>query len=460
MDHIPPTVSGARPVIGHGAEFFSAPERLIWRGYTEHGGLFSLSLPGVRSVVLLGAERNRFFYSETDKALSIRAAYPFFKRMFSPEFYVFAGVEEYHRQREIVVPRFQGRQLESYVAAMERETERFIDGLGTEGEFDLVDELGPLVMRIAARCFLGADFASRMDRDFFEEFRRFSGGMGFLLPGWLPLPRLVRSRRSRDRLRAVLGDMIRERRRNPVRPVDFLQTLAESRYSDGEPVPDLVLVNLVLLLTWAGHETTAGHISWAVADLLGSPDDLLRVRAESELAVAGGSIELADTKVLAHLDNCLHESERLHPVAYIQARKAAEDFEMDGYRVPKGTLVFSCPAVSHRLPDEHARPDSYWPDRYARGREGKQERQSLIGFGGGVHRCTGVHFAYLEMKVILARLFTRFDFDLLDGAPKPVRGMKTKWPESPCRVRYRARSRSGKALSSTDLPPIGLGQLA
>lgn len=93
-------------MIGHVAEFFAAPERLIWRGHREHGGLFSLSLPGVRSVVLLGNERNRFFYAETDKALSIQVAYPFFKRMFSPEFYVFAGVEEYHRQREIVVPRF------------------------------------------------------------------------------------------------------------------------------------------------------------------------------------------------------------------------------------------------------------------------------------------------------------------------------------------------------------------
>jgi sterol 14-demethylase len=383
--------------------------------------------------------------------LSISAAYPFFERMFAPEFYFFAGVEEYQRQREIIMPRFQARQLDGYLDVMEDEVARFIDTLGDEGEFDLTDALGPLVMRIAARCFLGPGFASKMDRDFFEEFRRFSGGMGFFLPGWLPLPRLIRSRRARDRLRVALGEMLAERRANPLDPPDFLQTLAESRYADGDPVPDLVLVNLVLLLTWAGHETTAGHLAWALADLIRSPADLQRVREESAYS---------DVKSLRHLDNCLRETERLHPVAFIQARQAIEASEMDGHTIDPGTLVFCCPAVSHRLPEQHARPDEYWPDRFVQGREGKQERQSLIGFGGGVHRCTGVHFAYLEMKVILGRLLARFDFDLLDGPPQPVPGMRTKWPTSPCRVRYRTKPRIANDLATIITPSARLSQAA
>ncbi|XXY46506.1 cytochrome P450 [Sorangium sp. So ce269] len=55
-----------------------------------------------------------------------------------------------------------------------------------------------------------------------------------------------------------------------------------------------------------------------------------------------------------------------------------------------------------------------------------------------MHRCLGVHFAYLEMKVILTLLLRRYDLELLD-APAPVRGAKAKWPRSPCRVRYRAK---------------------
>ena len=66
--------------------------------------------------------------------------------------------------------------------------------------------------------------------------------------------------------------------------------------------------------------------------------------------------------------------------------------------------------------------------------------RDLVGFGGGVHRCLGVHFAYLEMTVVLARLLQWFDLELQDTDPRPVAGPKTKWPASPCRVRYRRRA--------------------
>jgi sterol 14alpha-demethylase len=434
-ERLPPQVSGALPMLGHIVEFIRKPVELIERGHREAGGLFSLRLPGRTGVVLLGARHNRFFFSETDKRLSIRTAYPFFTRMFSPEFYFFAGMEEYKRQREVVLPRFQGRQLDGYVTAMAQETLAFEQRLGDTGAFNLTDELGPLVMRIAARCFLGPDFGSRMNHDFFREFRRFSAGMNPVMPEGVPRPAVIRSNRARDRLRTALGEMIRQRRDDPVDPPDFLQTLAEATYADGTPVPDAVLVNMILMLTWAGHETTAGHVSWALVDLLRHPEHLERVRAE----VDDEPVDLASLRRWEHLDDCLHETERLHPVAHVLARQAVETFELDGWVIPAGTMVIASPSVTHRLPEEHHRPEEFRPQRFSEGHEGKLERQSLIGFGGGLHRCLGVHFAHLEMKVILARLLQHYDFELIDTDPRPVPGMHTKWPNSPCRVGYRKR---------------------
>jgi sterol 14alpha-demethylase len=436
-DTLPPLVSRARPVTGHLGEFFLSPDNLFWRGYHECGKIFALSFFGQRAVVLLGSEYNRLFFSETERCLSIKSAYPFFTRMFSPDFYFFAGEAEYQRQRTLVLPRFESRRLAGYVEAMNLEVDAFIESLGAEGEFDLTDELGPLVMRIAARCFLGSDIASVLDRDFFEEFRRFSGGMGFFTPGWLPLPRLIRSKRARDRLRAALDAMIEQRRKHPRIPPDFLQTLAESSYADGAAVSNSTLANMVLMLTWAGHETTTGHLAWALLGLLGACDELERVRAECAGAIARGYIDFGTATRLDHLGNCLLETERLHPVAFILARTAVESFQLNDYLVPKGSFVFASPSVSHRLSAEYPRPDDYWPGRFAEGREGRAARLALIGFGGGVHRCTGVHFAYLEMRIILARLLTHFDFEPIDGVARPVRRFTTKWPESPCRVRYR-----------------------
>jgi transposase InsO family protein len=70
----------------------------------------------------------------------------------------------------------------------------------------------------------------------------------------------------------------------------------------------------------------------------------------------------------------------------------------------------------------------------------KNSRPNHPSICGKVHRCLGVHFAYLEMTVVLARLLQWFDLELQDTHPRPVAGPKTKWPASPWRVRYRRRA--------------------
>jgi sterol 14-demethylase len=432
-------VSGAKPVIGHLAEFYRSPEALFQRGRAEHGDVFTFALPGRKAVALLGPERSRLVFTATDRTLSVRPAYPFIVRMFAPDFFFVAPFDEYRRQRNIILPRFQGRQLDGYVTAMDSEAVALVETLGDAGEFVVTDHFAPLAARIATRCFLGKDLAEAVDRNFFAEFRTFSGGMASFPRGDWPLPKFLRAKRARDRLRVLLGDLIARRRREPLDPPDFLQTLAEAHYPDGEPVSDAVLINLILLLIVGGHETTAGHMSWALLDLLGNPDSLALAKAESLAVLAdGGFRDFASAKPLLHLDLCLLETERLHPVANLLVREAVAPLEFDGYTVPAGTVVFVSPAVSHRLPELWPAPDTHRPDRFA-GEEGKLARQSLIGFDGGTHRCIGLHFAHLEMKIVLARLLTHFDLELVDGPPQPVRGFRAKWPASPCRVRYRAR---------------------
>lgn len=436
----PPTVSGRIPVIGHALQFLRDPIPLLERGYQEHGSVFSLELGNKPAVVLLGPDNNRFFFTQTDKLLSIREGYPFFIKMFHERFYFFAEFEEYLEQRAIILPRFQGQQMNQYVSTMSHETAQLIDQLGDEGSFDLIPTLGPLVMNIAAHAFLGPEFRQRLGSDFFTDFRHFSGGMEPILPLWLPLPKLLKSQKAKKKLHRVLGGLIQERRAQPAEPVDFLQTLIEARFSDGTPIDEEMIINLILLLVWAGHETTAGHISWALIDLLEHPDYLQTV-TDGQDALIGDCQELTmdDVRGLPRIDWAVKETERLHPVAYILMRTAAEDLEIGGFQVSKGTQVFAAPSVSHRMPDVFSEPDRYVPERFSPDRSESRNQYSLIGFGGGVHRCTGVNFAYLEMKVALTLLLQHYEFSLLNTNPQPVSGARTKWPASPCWVRYQHR---------------------
>ncbi|HKN52117.1 MAG TPA: cytochrome P450 [Amycolatopsis sp.] len=432
---LPPAVSGAKPVLGHAVEFVRDVDGLVARGHAEHGKIFSVTLPGKPAIYLLGPEHGKFLFAETDKRLTLRTAYPFFRHMFAPDNYFLAEYDEYLRQREIILPRFQARQLDGYVRLIQAEADRMIDGLGDHGEFNLTDTFDRLVLRSISDCFLGPGTGDRLPGGLHKTFQAFAEAQDPFLPGWAPVPHMRRGRKARDQLRALVLGMLEERRRRPADPPDFLQALVEAKYSDGAEVPDRIRMNLVLTLLHAGRETTAGHISWAIVDLLRHPDELDKVRAEIDEVAGPG--EPLDTKLmhrLARMNRALLESERMHPITPGLVRRAVEEMEYAGYRIPKGSMVVSDPGRSHRLPDVYPEPDRYHPDRYL---DDDKARHTLIGFGGGLHRCIGARFAYLEIQVLLTRIFQRLELELVDLDPRPDPGFKVKWPEQPCRVRYR-----------------------
>jgi len=436
----PPFVKGL-PLIGNIHQFLSDPVALVRRGYQQYGRLFAIRLGNKPVAVMLGPEFNRFFFEQTDKLLSIREAYPFLPSMFDPNLYFLGPLDEYKAQRTVLLPAFQGPRMNGYLTAMVKEALDFTDTLGQEGEFDVVRTLGPLVMNVAARAFLGDQFRTRFGGQFYDLFRDFSGGIDLVLPGWLPLPKFRRSKRARATMHEMVTALISERRSAVNRPDDFLQVLIDARYPDGKPLPDNIIINLILLLVWAGHETTAGHISWGLLQMLQHPEYLSTVVAEQD-AVLGADPNLTMDKVrkLKRIEWALKESERTQPVASALLRAVKEPFDLGGYHIPAGWMTSASPAVTHSLPDLFRDPERWDPERFAAGRAEDKQAYSLIGFGGGTHRCLGLSFAYLEMKVVLTILLQRYELELLDRDILPVSGTQTKWPKSPARVRYRRRT--------------------
>lgn len=447
---IAPAMSGANPLVGHSLEYVKGPEACLRRGWQEHGDVFRCRLGTRWYTVVLGPKHNEFFFRETDKLLSIREAYPFFPRMFGKDFFFFAPYEEYLAQRAIIRPKFKSDAMRSYVAPMVEETDDLIERLGDEGQVDLIPVVGPLVMNTAAHAFLGRDFRRRLDDGFFDCFREFSGGMEMAWPLWLPLPRLRRSRKARRKLDRIFGDWIHHRRAHPADPPDFFQDLINATFADGRPLSDELTVNFILSLIWAGHETTAGQLAWTLIDLLQHPDYLAQVREEVDQVMGDrpmAEMTWADVGALAKMECAVKESERLHPVAHVAMRRAAEDIEMGGYHLPKGSFVLAAPCVSHRMPEVFPAPHAYRPSRFERGAGAAMEANRLIGFGGGIHRCIGVNFARVEMRIIAAMLVRHYDMELIDE-PRDAVGETTRWPAQPARVRYAVRSDVRQAVRS------------
>jgi sterol 14alpha-demethylase len=450
-----PQLEGGLPLLGHVTDFFRDPVAVLKKGYQDKGKLFSFRIMGRRMNVMLGPEHNKFFFEETDKLLSIRESMPFFLKMFSPDFYSFAEMDEYLRQRAVIMPRFKAAAMKQYVGIMAEESLNLVNRLGDEGEFDLIQTLGPVVMDIAAHSFMGREFHEKLGHEFFELFRDFSAGMEFVLPLWWPTPSQIKSQRAKKKLHAILQQWIDKRRAAPLDPPDFFQTMIESKYPDGSAISDELIRHMIMLLVWAGHETTAGQVSWALADIVQNRDYEAVLRAELSNVLGGSDgadMSWEQAIAMTKMDLALRETERLHPVAYILSRRANADIEREGYKIAKGDFVLLAPSVTHRMTETWIEPDRYNPERFNAEREDAQiESNSLVGFGGGMHRCAGVNFARMEMKVILAVLLQHYEFELMDEV-KPIAGAGTYWPAQPCRVRYKKRVRGdAKGVSVADL---------
>ncbi len=156
---------------------------------------------------------------------------------------------------------------------------------------------------------LGDDFRQRPGSRFFSDVRKFSGGMESVLPLWLPPPKLTRSQRAKRKLHEIPGQLTKERRRSPADPPDFLQTLIGSRSSDGRPIDGVVIINMILPLVWAGHETTAGHVSWGLIDLPRYPASLQPVLGErADIHGDGRGRLMTEVRRLRRIEGALKET--------------------------------------------------------------------------------------------------------------------------------------------------------
>lgn len=401
------------------------------RAYQQFGPVFAIRIGPVKAVVLIGPRHHEWFFREADRTLSVPEVYRFVVPMFGDVMVAATDTERRRRHVRLLQGAFQGGRLERYTEVMVAESDEWLGGLGDSGTLDLWDTIEPLVMRIAARALLGPEVRARVD-EFRPLLSDLAKGMDFVLPPNLPLPKFYRRDRARRRLTQMLRPLLDERRLVPGGRPDFLQTLVDDPdlAAEGEQVQ----VGMALCTLFTGYITTAAQACWTLVHLLQNPGYLALVLAELDGA-AGGAGDSSP-----YFDRAFKESVRLQPVMSHYARTTSVEYEVDGFRIPRGWLTILCPGVAHRLPEIFADPDRYDPDRFGPERaEDRRSPHALIGFSGGFYRCPGQAFGTSEIRVLLGGLLSRYELTLLDPDPQATFDMGVTRPRSPCRVGYRRR---------------------
>jgi len=422
-------------------EFHRDPTTVLERGRNQFGEIFSFLLGGKQVTVLTGPQANEAFFHATDDQLSAKEAYRFTIPIFGRGVAYDATPEVMSEQLGLLFPALRDQRLQAYARFMAEEAEAYCDAWGDAGEVDLLQVMNELTTFIASRCLIGHEFRQNLSTEFAHLYHDLEGGLNllaFFQPN-LPLPSFKRRDRARVRMAELISKIIAQRRATGTEGEDFLQTLMTARYRDGSALSDDAITGLLLTIIFAGQHTSAVLASWTGVLLLQHPQYLPPIlKEQKEIFGDAREMSLDRLRRLQRLECAIKEAERLRPPLVMLMRTILRDLEYREYRSPAGGLAMVSPAVSHRLPEIFKNPDKYDPDRFAPGREeDRKHSYTLIGFGGGRHRCIGLTFAQQQVKVIWSILLQRFKFELVQRDHMPNYSTFVVGPRRPCLVRYR-----------------------
>jgi cytochrome P450 len=215
-------------------------------------------------------------------------------------------------------------------------------------------------------------------------------------PPWRRFQRLMAG------VHGLLRDQIEARKKNGPGE-DICGLLVAARDEQGQPMDDQEIVDQLVTMVMAGHETTATALAWAVDEVWRQPELVARLRE----TLSPDPDQLATNKLL---DAVCAETLRLHPIIPIVGRNLERPFELGGHTLPPGVGVGACLAAAHQREDLYPEPEKFRPDRFLDGRNFSP--QEYFPWGGGARRCLGAAFALYEMKIVLGKVILGGDLTL------------------------------------------------
>jgi cytochrome P450 len=333
--------------------------------------------------------------------------------------------ETWRAQRKTIQPVFQHKRIANQSIVVASEVDGLVGRLGArhhDGPVEILHEMTRLTLGVLGKTLLDAElggfdslghsFEGVQDQAMFEAVT-----LG-MVPGWLPLPKQLRFRESRDDLRRVADELVARRSANPIEGGDdVLSRLIVSAGQDADPAAGRRRMRDELItLLLAGHETTASTLGWAFHLVDEHPEVAERLHDEAAEVLGDRLPVYEDLHRLTYTASVVEEVMRLYPPVWLLPRVAQADDEIAGYHIPAGSDVVVVPYTLHRHRDFWDDPDRFDPERFA-GNAAARPRYAYIPFGAGPRFCVGNSLGMMEAVFVLAQVSRDLRLTKVRGYP-------------------------------------------
>ncbi len=353
-------------------------------------------------VLALGPEVTQEVFANKDHAFSQQGQERYSGRFF-PRGLNLLDFEEHRVHRRIMQEAFTRERLSGYVSSMDTVC-RAAAATVPEDELLVYPYLTRTLFDVETKVFLGEDPGPQSDlmaKAITDCLHAVMAVVRFPVPG-LRWYTGVRSRRALERYFYAKIDARRTSGGD-----DLFSMLCRARDEDGNQLGDDDVVNHIIYLMSAASHTSAAAATMVVYQLALHPEWQDRIRAEMPAQTGDGSLDLDALDQMRSLGMVISESIRLLSPVPVVFRKTLVDSDIQGFFVPADRMVVVAPLLNHYYPNLWSNPHAFDPERFSgAGRDDGSHRLAFVPFGSGVHKCIGMHFATMVIKVLIYHLLS------------------------------------------------------
>jgi cytochrome P450 len=354
------------------------------------------------------------------------------------------------RQRRMLQPHFHKDRLASLmhlmVGAIDESLARW-DAAAESGEpVEAYHEFARMTMNVVVKSLFGAGITP-------EEADAVGHEMNYAvehilaslftnaLPKWMPVPGRKRFEKALRTIDEVVYKLINRRRESKQSGGDLLGIMLDTVDDEtGKGMEDIHMRDEAVSLLIAGYETTSTALAFICGCLLERPDIVRNLQDDFDKVIGQETPNLAHLPRLPLAQMVVQESLRMYPPTYWVLRTALEDDVIDGYRIPKGTIIGVTTYAIQRHPEFWQEPEKFDPWRFTPERSAGRHPLAWIPFGIGQRLCIGRDFALMEGQLFLARWLSRFDIEPVPGRPVKAGLAATIRPQGGVWIRLRKRT--------------------
>jgi len=201
---------------------------------------------------------------------------------------------------------------------------------------------------------------------------------------------------------------------------DMFSLLCQAKDEEGNQYTDQEVIDHMIFLMMAAHDTTTSALTSMTYALARHPEWQQRLFDEVQ-GLDTEHLRYEDLERMEQTEWVMKEALRMYPPLSTLPKYSLKSFEFEGLKIPANAMVATYPIHTHYMEEYWSEPLLFDPSRFSDARaEHKNHPYCWVPFSGGAHMCIGLHFAIMQVKLVMFEMLRRFRWSVPDHYEMPV----------------------------------------